>query len=148
MYYKARRQVRYERLLQAHLLPVEARTLSRVSFRVPYMRLLANARSREYNDFIAQGGAVEDWPKHIRKQYIDREWKRAGERWIPKVIFRMLKAYEHDYKYKHKQYESPWEKRKTRTRDIGDKLDRTVARRQSRYELGYDKYPTGRAYHR
>lgn len=133
-----RRQQRYKTLREAHFMPSEARTLSKISFAVPYMKPLIKDRAKKYDRFVSEGGTEKEWLKAIKKDYTDNGWRKAGEGWTSKVIFRMLKAKEKDWKYKHPEYESPWEKRQGRQRtseEISAKIDRTA-----------EKYPKGRTY--
>jgi len=130
-----RRQQRYNVLKDAHFMPSEARTLSKISFAVPYMKPLIKDRIQWYNRFIAEGGLTKDWLKAIKRAYTTKGWRKAGEPLTSKVVFRMLKAKEREYKYKHKEYASPWEKKRKSHTDISAKLDAT-----------YEKYPSGRAY--
>ena len=133
--FRTRRQQRHEALTSAHFMPSEARTLSRISFAVPYMKPLIKDRIQWYNRFIAEGGLPKDWLKTIKRAYTGNGWRKAGERWTSTVVFRMLKAKEQEYKYKHPEYESPWTKKQKSSSDFRAKLDAT-----------FEKYPSGRAY--
>jgi len=113
----------------------EARTLSKISFAVPYMKPLIKDRAKKHDYFIAEGGSEKDWLKAIKKDYTDNGWRKIGEGWTAKVIFRMLKAVGKTYKYKHPEFESPWESKKKSHADISAKLDAT-----------YEKYPKGKTY--
>lgn len=123
-------------LIQSHFLPFEARTLSRISLRVPYMKPLIKDRIRDYESFIAAGGTDLKFKQHIIQRYKDNNWKHDKDFWTDTVVFRMLKAVEKDYRFKNKQYESPWQKnKKIKDLQFQNKLDRT-----------YEKYPHGRSY--
>lgn len=140
MPYKTRRQARYERLRICGFTGFEARALSRVSVRVPYMMPLMKKRLVEYNRAKRQAqksGLTEvdfnkRWLTHIKRQYIMKGWKHKGDRWGVTVAFRMLKAKEKEYKYKHPQYESPWQKTQKQWHDFIAKIDKS-----------YEKYPKG-----
>ena len=123
MPFKTKRQQRYNALIDSHFMPSEARTLSKVSFATPYMRPLIKQRVKEYDQFIAQGGSEKDFIKSVKQAYIDHNWKHKGESWTATVVFRMLKEAEKEYKYKHRDYESPWEQKRRVRKDFIDKFD-------------------------
>ena len=143
MPYKTRRQARYERLRNCGFTGFEARALSRVSPRVPYLLPMMKERNEEYDKAIKrakrQGIAETDfnrqWLTHIKRQYVARGWKHRSDSWGVTVAFRMLKAKEKDFKYRHPSYDSPWEKRQKQWRDFIAKIDKS-----------YEKYPSGRTY--
>lgn len=143
MPYKTRRQTRYENLDKIGFVGFEARALSRVSPRVPYMLPLMKERYAEYQRAIKRAqrqGLTEfefrkQWQTHIKRRYIMRGWKRKSDVWGVTAGFRMLKDAERTYKYKHPQYDSPWEKRQKDFRSFISKLEAT-----------YDKYPSGKVY--
>ena len=143
MPYKTRRQGRYDRLRQAGFVGFEARALSRVSPRVPYMLPLMQKRHEEYQREIKRAkrkGLTEIefnkwWLTHIKLRYVAKKWKHKGDVWGVTAGFRMLKEAERQFKYKHPDYDSPWEKRQKDFRDFIRKIDAT-----------YEKYPRGRTY--
>ena len=140
MPYKTRRQQRYERLRQCGFVNFEARGLSRVSLRVPYILPLMKERLAEYTKVIKQAkrkGISEtdfnrQWLTHIKRRYITKGWKHIDDTWGVTTAFRMLKDKERDYKLKHPEYDSPWEKRQRQWQDFIAKIDKT-----------YEKYPKG-----
>jgi len=99
------------------------------------MKPLIKKRIEDYNKFIAGGGSDKQFAATIRKQYRDNKWRRLGEGWTQTVAFRMLKAVEKQWKYKHPAYESPWMKRRKDWTGFSAKLDAT-----------YERYPRGRTY--
>ena len=143
--YKTRRQNRYENLRKAGFVGFEARALSRVSPRVPYMLPLMKERYVEYQRATKRAqrrGLTEvefnkQWQTHIKRRYIVKGWKRRSDVWGVTVGFRMLKDAERGYRYKHPQYDSPWEKRQRQWRDFIAKIDRTY----EKYPKGYGKKP-------
>ena len=145
MPYRTRRQNRYEALRKAGFVGFEARALSRVSPRVPYMLPLMKERYAEYQRAMRRAqkqGLTEiefnkQWLTHIKRRYVMKGWKRRSDVWGVTVGFRMLKDAERAYKYKQPQYVSPWEKRQKQWRDFIAKIDAT-----------YEKYPKGRVYGR
>ena len=143
MAYRTRRQNRYDHLRQAGFCGFEARALSRVSPRVPYMLPMMKERYEEYQRATKRAqkqGLTEvefnkKWQTHIKRRYVAKGWKRRSDAWGVTTGFRMLKDVEMAYKYKQPQYVSPWEKRQKDFRDFIRKIDAT-----------YEKYPKGRAY--
>ena len=143
MPYRTRRQTRYENLRKAGFVGFEARVLSRVSPRVPYMLPLMKERYVEYQRATKRAqkqGLPEvefnkQWQTHIKRRYVMKGWKRRSDVWGVTVGFRMLKDAEREYKEKKAQYESPWEKRQRDFRNFISKL-----------EITYEKYPSGRVY--
>lgn len=99
------------------------------------MKPLIKKRMKDYDKFIADGGRDTKWYATIRKLYKDKGWHKVGDGWTQTVAFRMLKAAEREFKYKHPEYDSPWEPKNKRKTDISAKLDAT-----------YEKYPKGKAY--
>ena len=143
MPYRTRRQTRYENLRKAGFVGFEARALSRVSPRVPYMLPLMKERYAEYQRATKKAqrqGLTEvefnkQWQTHIKRRYVAKGWKHRSDVWGVTVGFRMLKSVEQAYKYKQPQYVSPWEKRQKDFRDFMKKIDATY----ERYPKGYGK---------
>lgn len=141
MAYKTRRQKRYEVLLYVGSLKFEARALSRIPIKVPYMVPLIKERDVEYGRAIRRAkreGLSEEkfnreWQAHIKRRYNAKGWKKKGEYWGTTVAFRMLKSKEFDYRRKFPDYESPWEKRRKQWKDF-------IRRIEQEYE---GKYPRG-----
>lgn len=141
--YKTRRRARYERLRDSGFTNFEARGLSRVSPRVPYMLPLMKERLAEYTraierakrQEIAEADFNKQWLTHIKRRYIMKGWRHKGDPWGVTVTYRMLKDKEKEYKYKHPDYTSPWVKRQKAWRDFIGKLEAT-----------YSKYPAGKIY--
>jgi len=141
--YKTRRQSKFQTLINAGFIGFESRAFSRVSPRVPYMKPMIKERKAEYDRMlkralkqgIPEAERDKQWLTHIKRRYVANGWKRKGDKWGVTVAFRMLKAKEREYKYKHPAYESPWEKKHKSPADISAKLDAT-----------YEKYPRGKTY--
>ncbi len=145
MAYKTRRQNRYETLRNAGFVNFEARALSRVSLKLPYILPLMKERYAEYQKAVKRAKAKgldqvqfsREWLTHIKRRYIMKGWKRRTDSWGVTTGFRMLKAAEKSYKYKTPSYNSPWEKRQKDFRNFIAKIDKS-----------YEKYPRGAAYGR
>lgn len=141
--YRTRREKRYLALKDAGFVGFEARALSKVSPKVPYMKPMIAERRREYDKTIKwakKRGMSEttfnkQWLTHIKRKYIMKGWKRKGDIWGQTVAFRMLKTKEEEYRARNEDYESPWQKRQKRWRDFLGNV-----------ETKADKYPRGRAY--
>ena len=138
MPYKTRRQPRYQRLRDCGFTPFEARGLSRVSQRVPYVLPLMKQRLAEYTRAIKrakkQGILEQDfnkqWLTHIKRRYIMKGWKHKSDVWGTTAAFRMLKDTERIYKLNHPSYDSPWEKRRKAWQDFTRKLEKTYEDRK------------------
>jgi len=145
MPYKTRRQNRYETLHKAGFVGFEARAFSRVSPRVPYMLPLMKVRHEEYQramkraqrQGVSEADFNKQWQTHIKRRYVAKGWKRRSDIWGVTAGFRMLKDAEKAFKYKHPEYDSPWEKRQKDWRSFIAKIDAT-----------YEKYPKGKAYNK
>ena len=138
MPYKTRRQTRYQRLRDCGFTPFEARPLSRVSQRVPYVLPLMQQRLAEYTRAIKRAkkqGIPEQnfnkqWLTKIKKRYNMKGWKHRGDAWSSTVVFRMFKESEKDYKLKHPEYDSPGEKRRKMWKDFIHKYEQTYEDRK------------------
>ena len=83
MAYKPRRQKRYESLRDAGFVKFEARSLSFLPFKLPYMQPMIRQRNAEYVKAIRQAkrrGLSENefskwWTTHIKRRYIALGWK-------------------------------------------------------------------------
>jgi len=134
MAYKTRREQRYEVLLYVGCPKWEARPLSRIpqTKAAPYMKVFIDQRNAEYEKAIKvakRKGLTETqfnnwWGTHIKRRYIALGLKRKGDRWGATVAFRMIKTVKDRYKDKRPDYESPWEGRRRRWKDVMAKVDR------------------------
>ena len=113
MAFKTRRQRRYDILRIAGFLPFEARELSRVPFKVPYMDVLIKERYKRFQEVTRAKWSWAGYERLIRAEYRDKNWQRqarAGR--VRDDVWAMLRAFEHAYRAKHPDYESPWQKRR------------------------------------
>ena len=131
MAFRTRRQHRYQILRLAGMLPFEARELSRVPFKVPYMDALIRERHKRYEVALAKKMSRAEYERQIKTMYFDGKWrKRTRTGRIVYDTWAMLRDFEDKYRAKHPDYESPWEKRRKAWKDFVGKLERT-----------YQKYP-------
>lgn len=133
MAFKTRRQRRYDILRKSGFLPFEARTMSRVPFRVPYMDVMIKERFKGFDEALAKGVSRTGWEKIIKNFYIGNNWRKRTRLGRMKYDpWQMLRDFESKFRAKHPEYESPWEKRRRSWRDFVNKLEKT-----------YQKYPKG-----
>jgi hypothetical protein len=124
--YKTRRRNRYEKLRLSGFLPFEARTLSRVPFRVPYIRSLMTVRRRMLRNALKEGMSRAGWERKIKTEYFDSGWLKWAKR--KQAVYdpwKMLKDFERGYKARHPEYVSPWEKKQKNMPDFLEKIERT-----------------------
>ena len=124
MAFKTRRQARYDTLRKAGFLKFEARDLSRVPFNIPYMRPLIKQRADQYNKAVDDEWTIGQWEKAINKRYHDNQWldsKGKPSAWA------LLRDFEHKYRAKYPQYDSPWQKRKSRMRNFIKFTEKKIA---------------------
>lgn len=138
MAFKRRRQHRYNRLIvDFKFLPFEARELSKVPFKTPYMRIGMRERRRTFRDAIREYRdrgirfTKAEWVEIIKEMYIDRGWLREG-RGDP---FQMLRAWEERYRAEHPEYESPPKKRRSKIKRR-DEFTSKFAQGLADYEKG------------
>jgi len=126
MAFKSRRQARYSFLRQSGFLRFEARDLSRIPLKVPYMRRIVVERRKEVRKAQRQDMSVFQWEKMIKKSYVANSWVKSYRRGKGVYsVWKMVQAQEREYKNKHPEYESPWEKRRKGFKDFQDKFERT-----------------------
>ena len=129
MAFKTRRQRRYQILRLAGFLPFEARELSRVPFKVPYMDALVKQRHKRYESALGRKLSRAEYERQIKTIYFDSKWrKRTRTGKIKYDVWAMLRDFENKYRAKNPQYESPWEKRRKAWKDFTKKLEATYSR--------------------
>jgi len=135
MAFRKARQARYERRRRNGFLPFEARPLSRISEKVPYMPQLIATRASLLARAKREGWSRARYETYIKEQYRKKGWRKLN-RPGTKVVddpWQMLRDYEDRYKDKHPEYISPWVKKQKRFRDFISKFDK-----------GLEKYERGR----
>lgn len=136
MAFRTRRQKRYENLRNNGFLPFEARVLSKVPRKVPYMPPLIANRAKLQVKAKKEEWSQKRYEDYIKKLYKDRGWlglTRTGK--VKYDTWQMLRESEDRYRNKHPEYSSPWLKKQKVWRDFVAKFERTV-----------EKYPRGKAY--
>ncbi len=134
MAFRKTRQARYERRRRNGFLPFEARPLSRVSEKVPYMPQLIATRASLLARARREGWSQIKYNISIKELYRKKGWRKLNR--VGKIVndpWQMLRDYEDRYKSKHPEYESPWVKKQKGWRDFTSKFDR-----------GLEKYEKGR----
>lgn len=123
---KTRRQRRYEVLKNMGFRPFEARQLSKIPFNVPYMDVLMKERFNLYKQAIEEEWSKKDWRDFITGLYKRENWFEVRH---PKrySAFAMLREFEHRYRAKHPEYESPWKKRKRAMKDFLETTKKELA---------------------
>lgn len=131
MAFRTRRQNRYRVLRAVGFLPFERKELSNVPFKTPYFDALIKERHKRYQSAIDRKLSRAEYERQIKLLYFDNKWlSRTATGRARLDPWKMLKDFEHTYRLKHPEYESPWEKRRRAWKDFITKLDRT-----------YEKYP-------
>ena len=123
---KTRRQGRVSRLTDIGFLKFEARELSAISPKVPYMRGIMSSRSRDHKQAVKEGMTVAAWNAKIKRMYRDKGWLKSDTRQYD--AWKMLRAYEDGYKLKTPQYESPRMTKTSKHPDFQAKLDRMYSK--------------------
>lgn len=125
MAFKTRRQTRYGNLRVAGFLPFEARELSRVPLKVPYMAMLIRDRYREARRAHDSGVSWAAFTRTIMQRYKNNDWirpSRSGK--FKHDPWKMLKDAEKRYRDRKPEYESPWEGRRRRWKDFLRQIER------------------------
>lgn len=128
------RQARYENLRKNGFLPFEARPISRVLRKVPYIPQMVATRSSLLARARREGWSQKRYETYIKEQYRKKGWRKPNR--VGKIVddpWQMLRDYEDRYKSRHPEYTSPWVKKQKKWRDFISKFDR-----------GLEKYDKGR----
>lgn len=145
MTFRILRQTRYEKLRKAGFLPFEARPLSRVPKKTPYLRFLMLSRASLKARAKKDGWTQVRYETNIKEQYRKKGWRRLNR--AGKTVndpWQMLRDYEERYKSVHPEYNSPWIKKQKQWREFTSKYDAGMRK----FERGEAKYPTGGYYKR
>lgn len=121
MAFRTRRQARYERLRERGFLPFEARALSKVSRRTPYLSHLVGDRFKQLKRAQEQKWSNARYEREIKKRYKQKEWSYL-KRYDP---WAMVRESEDRYRKRHPDYESPWERKRRRWRGFLGKFEKT-----------------------
>lgn len=141
MAFRTRRQYRYDLLRKSGFLPFEARSLSRVPLRIPYLDQLIKERFIAYQQAAKEGQTRAKWQRSIKNRYRGENWINLRGQTDP---WKMFRAFEYTYRAKHPEYESPWEKRRRQMKDfiatvekeiveLPEKKPRKVSRRTKKF---------------
>ena len=135
MKYKTHRQKRYQLLRYAGFLEFEARELSKVPAKVPYMKKLINERMLLFRRTTKRGMVSSEYLRRIKLKYHGKGWIRKVGGKVKYDVWAMLRSFEDEYKDKVPDYVSPWEPKQRKTRDF-----------EGQFERGEQKYPRGGHY--
>lgn len=132
---KTRNGKRHARALQHGFMPYEADVLAKVPLTTPYVRSLYKERREEYEAY-AKDHSEAEWADYIRKRYESKGWLTAGKFDIIYDAWKMIRDYEHRFRARFPQYESPWEKRTRSRGNFIAKAERTIARQKGQLAYG------------
>jgi hypothetical protein len=125
MAYRTRRQNRYVALRKYGFLKFEAKDLSKVPFKTPYMKPFIKERINLRKTATRQKIGDKEYEATIKELYDIKKWfDRKGNR----DVWKMLQEFEEKYKKKHPEYQSPWQKKRKHWKDFVNKVERTLAK--------------------
>lgn len=125
MAFKTRRQNRYAKLRKAGFLKFEARDLSKIPLKVPYMLPLMRQRFKDYKKAVKADWTISQWEKYIQQDYKQHKWLDSHGKYSP---WAMLRDAEEGYRTKHPNYASPWQKKRGQMRDFIRTFEKEVAK--------------------
>jgi len=135
-----RRDQRARLLVKAGFLPFEVKPFSMIPLTVPYFKRLVEDRRKEHEDWLGDldfgtGDVSRIWLNYILDIYKQNGWyKPVGLGRIILDPYRLLRKYEHGYRAKQPEYESPWEKRSKSMPDFIAKFNRTLEKQAGRVQ--------------
>jgi len=138
MAFRPRRQHRYNRLVGEGFFKFEAAIISKIAFKIPYIKEMRKERRKAYRDAIKEYKARDlrftkaEWQEIIKAMYIERDWLRRGKA----DPWQMIRALEERYKDKHPEYESPPRPGRPKKKRREDFV--------SKYARGLEDYERGR----
>jgi len=121
------RERRYKKLLNSGFISPEARVLSKVPYRVPYMKDIINTRIGLKAKARARGVSYPQYERQIKELYIASGYikgNRRGHRLLD--VWAMFREVEDRYKGEHPEYQSPWLKKQTRFKDYVRKVKKSA----------------------
>jgi len=131
MAFRTRRQERYVALRKKGFLKFEANDLSKVPFSTPYMKALISERNQKHNAASKRKISQTQWEQSIKLMYFDMKWRtktKSGN--IKYDVWQMLREFEEQYKQKHPQYQSPWQKKRKGWKDFVSKVEKTLQKQE------------------
>lgn len=129
MAYRPLRHYRYQSLRYLGFLKTEARVLSKIPFKVPYMSALIGIRKHVMVQARKEKWTEQQYEAHILKYYQNKGWLKPGERLKVGNVYRMLRESENRYKDKHPEYESPWQKKRRTWKGFTRMHEKTMKKR-------------------
>lgn len=109
---EVRRKLRRAKLERHGLLLFEAEDLAGIPFKVPYFRAMVRDRFKALVRWRDRGKTMKAWQLHIFQLYERKGWMKVSKYGTRGADpFKMLRAYEDDYRQRFPTYVSPYEKR-------------------------------------
>ena len=97
---------------------------------VPYFKRLVRERRALLKEWLGAGYTMPQWELRLQRLYRDNKWVVFIDG-LPKADpWKLLRAFEDDYRDHNPEYDSPWQKKKRRPRDFLPKIERTMARQR------------------
>ena len=97
---------------------------------VPYFKRLIRERQSELENWLRAGRTMAEWQLHIRAKYVDHKWGKEDAGGFKADPWKLLRAFEEDYRDRNPEYDSPWEKNKRRRLDFLAKIERTMTKQR------------------
>lgn len=120
--FRFKRQIRYQKLIDAHCLPFEASALSDLTAKeAPYLAQLMKERKAIY-DAVRREAEFNGWSKTrfereyrdvVKQEYIDKGWTKKKQVWrvgrtdYGADIWKLFRGYRKDYIRQHPDWSSP-----------------------------------------
>ena len=130
---KIRRHQWYLKRRQDGFLPFEARSLSRVPPRVPYLADLVEERRAMVKKAKSLGTTQREFEMQVKNLYRVNNWLKKNE--AGKIVadpWAMFRDFGDRFRQKNPEYDSPWEKRQRNWRDFQARIERTLERQKMR----------------
>lgn len=131
MPYKPLREARYQDLILLGMTRWEARVLSVIPRRVPYLQRLVQERYAWYQRLKDLGLSDKEIDTRILRRYAAKGFTKGRKRHSPETVWAMLRSYEEPYKKDHPQYKPRYKHKRARhiKRTLSN-LDKTLSETQ------------------
>ena len=127
MAYKTLRESRYQDLRQIGFAQFEARILSKIPRKTPYMKDLAVERAKEYARFQKTGKPEKEWETHILRRYHAKGWVMRGNKVrSASSVYAMLREKRDVMLPKYPKYQAPSKLREKRFRRVAASFDASL----------------------
>lgn len=140
MAYKTLRERRYQDLRLIGFLPFEARILSKVPRKTPYMRDIGTERAKEYSRWLKSGKSDKEWETHVLRVYRAKGWTRQGQKVkSASSVYAFLRARREAMLPQYPEYASPSRVREKRFRHVASDIEIQL-RRMKRIDKVMDNW--------